>query len=115
MGPLQTTRKQFVASAKRACDASDSCALQSFSPEVALADGEIRAAYEGVLLQVVDAVAQGLEGGALAERRKRAWALLSILSGGVTFARAVENPQVSERIAKSVRGAALLAVRGSST
>ena len=58
---------------------------------------------------VAQAVADGLPGKDPAGRLQRAWALLSILSGGVTLARAVEDPATSEAIAAAVRKAALAA------
>jgi AcrR family transcriptional regulator len=101
----------FYLGYKRTCDLADSCALQSLSPEVGRSDPETRAAYEAGMLKVVEAVADGLEGGSLADRKKRAWALLSLLSGGVTLARAVEDEQISSKIAGSIRSAALKAAR----
>lgn len=102
----------FYLGQKRTCDLAESCALQSLSSEVARSDPEIKAAYEAGMLKVVDAIAQGLEGGTLPSRRKRAWALMSILSGGVTLARAVEDSQLSARVASSIRAVALNAARG---
>ena len=99
----------FYLGYKRVCELGDSCALQSLSPEVGRSDAETRSAYEAGMLKVADAVAEGLEGGTLAERRQRAWALLSILSGGVTLARAVADEEVSSGIADAVKSAALQA------
>ena len=64
--------------------------------------------------KVAAAVAEGLEGGTLAERKQRAWALLSILSGGVTLARAVADEGVSSGIAEAVRAAAIQAAGAAS-
>jgi AcrR family transcriptional regulator len=102
----------FYLGHKRTCDLGESCALQSLSPEVGRSDADIRAVYEAGMLRVVETVAEGLSGGAMEERKKRAWALLSILSGGVTLARAVADAKVSNRIAASVRSAALRAAEG---
>lgn len=104
----------FYLGYKRTCDLGESCALQSLSPEVGRSNPEIRAVYEAGMLKVVEAVAEGLDGGAPADRRTRALALLSLLSGGVTLARAVVDAQVSSGIAASVRSAALQAARGQS-
>lgn len=101
----------FYLGYKRTCELGDSCTLQSLSPEVGRSEPEIRSAYEAGMLKVVEAVAAGLEGGTLADRRKRAWAFLSLLSGGVTLARAVEDEKVSSKIASSIRSAALKAAR----
>lgn len=99
----------FYLGDKRVCDLGESCALQSLSPEVARteATASVRAAYEAGMQRVADAVADGLEDGTLASRNERAWALLSILSGGVTIARAVADKGLSEHIAQAVRTAAL--------
>jgi TetR/AcrR family transcriptional regulator, transcriptional repressor for nem operon len=96
---------------KRTCELGESCALQSLSPEVTRSAPEIKAAYEAAMLKVADTVAQGLGGETRASRRKRAWSLLSILSGGVTIARAVLDPELSAQIADSIRTAALVVAR----
>ncbi len=104
----------FYLGYKRVCGLGESCGLQSLSPEVTRSGGEIRSAYEAAMLKVIDAVAEGLEGGALPERRQRAWALLSILSGGVTLARAVADEGVSSGIADAVKAAAIQAAGAAS-
>jgi TetR/AcrR family transcriptional repressor of nem operon len=92
----------FYMSTKRTCELSDSCALQSLTPEVARAGSETQSAYKAEMLRVIDAIAEGLTNGPLAARRKTAWALVSILSGGVTLARAVDDSAVGTLIADSV-------------
>jgi AcrR family transcriptional regulator len=101
----------FYLGYKRTCDLGDSCTLQSLTPEVQRADSETKAAFEVRMNAVVRAVADGLAGGGnAADRLQRAWALLAILSGGVTLARAVSDPAASDAIAAAVRKAALAAV-----
>ncbi|PTB19580.1 TetR/AcrR family transcriptional regulator [Trinickia symbiotica] len=92
----------FYMGAKRTCDIGESCALPSFSPEVVRADFETRAAYEAELRRLIDEVSTGLAGGSGKERDDAAIALLAMLSGGVTLARAVADPALSERIARAV-------------
>ena len=46
----------FYMSVRRTCDLSESCALQSMTPEVARADADTKAAYEAEMVGVVDAV-----------------------------------------------------------
>jgi hypothetical protein len=94
-------------SAKRTCELGESCALQSLTPDVARANADTKAAYEAELLKVVEAVADGLQHGTLPVRRKTAWAILSILSGGVTLARSANDQKVSATIASTIKGAAL--------
>ena len=104
----------FYLGYKRVCDLGESCSMQSLSLEVARSDTDIRSAYEAGMVKVADAAAQGLEGGTLAERKQRAWALLSILSGGVTLARAVADEGVSSGIADAVKSAAIQAAGAAS-
>jgi len=76
-------------------DLACGCAMTTLSPEVARADPKTRAAYEAVMTEIADLVADGLVGGSRAERRARAWAMLGILIGGLTLARAVESREVA--------------------
>ena len=93
----------FYLSTKRTCELGESCALQSLTPEVARAGRATRAAYEAQLMRVVDAVAAGLPGKTSATRRKLAWTVLAALSGGVTLARAAEDPKVGGQIAGALK------------
>jgi TetR/AcrR family transcriptional repressor of nem operon len=105
----------FYLGHKRVCDLGESCALQSLTPEVQRADKKTRAAFEARMSLVAHAVADGLSGTNTARRLEQAWALLAILSGGVTMARAVHDPAVSAAIAAAVRKAALEAVAPDAT
>jgi len=97
---------------KRTCTLGEACALPSLSADVTRADAETRNAYTTEFLRVVEEMATGLAGdeqGNATPRRleDRAIALLALLSGGVTLARAVSDPVLSERIARAVERAAL--------
>jgi TetR/AcrR family transcriptional repressor of nem operon len=98
---------EFYMSVRRTCDLGQSCALQSLTPEVARADQDTKAAYEAEMLNVVEAVAEGLRPGTLPERRETAWAILALLSGGVTLARSAEAAAVGTQIAGAVKSAVL--------
>jgi TetR/AcrR family transcriptional regulator, transcriptional repressor for nem operon len=98
----------FYMSVRRTCDLGESCALQSMTPEVARAGHNTKAAYESEMLKVVEAVAEGLKHGTLPARRKTAWAILSLLSGGVTLARSAEDAKVGTQIASAVKNAVLV-------
>lgn len=102
----------FYLGQKRVCELGASCALQSLTSEVQRADDGIKAVFEAEIAGVVNAVADGLPGRSVKERRARAWALLSILSGGVTMARAVADKDVGAAIASACRAAALDACAG---
>ncbi len=97
----------FYMSVRRTCDLSESCALQSLTPEVARADHGTRTAYEAELLEVAEAVAQGLPNGSLPARRKTAWAILAMLSGGVSLARSAADPRIGAQIAAGIKSAVM--------
>jgi len=97
----------FYLGQKRVCELGSSCALQSLTSEVQRADDGIKTVFETEIAGVVGAVADGLPGRSAKERRARAWALLAILSGGVTMARAVADKDVGAAIASACRAAAL--------
>ena len=97
----------FYLGPKRTCEIGQSCALPSLSPEVMRAEDDTRAAYEAELRRIVGEVAAGLADGSAAQREDAAIVLLALLSGGVTLARAVPDPALSDRIAKAVGRAAL--------
>jgi AcrR family transcriptional regulator len=98
-------RQSFVAfylGPRRTCELGESCALPSLSPEVMRADDETREAYEKVLRSIIDEVSAGLRDLPGDDHDDRAIALLALLSGGVTMARAVRDPASAERIANAV-------------
>jgi TetR/AcrR family transcriptional regulator, transcriptional repressor for nem operon len=101
----------FYLGVKRTCDLGQSCALPSLSPDVMRADVDTRAAYEVELRRIIDEVAGGLTEGSPTQRRDEAIALLALLSGGVTMARAVADETLAERIALAVRKQALAMTR----
>ena len=103
----------FYMSVRRTCDLSESCALQSLTPEVARADHGTRTAYEAELLKVAEAVAQGLPNGPLPARRKTAWAILAMLSGGVSLARSASDPRTGAQIATGIKSAVMALAGGS--
>jgi TetR/AcrR family transcriptional regulator, transcriptional repressor for nem operon len=92
---------------KRTCDLGQSCALPSLSPEVMRADPATRHAYEEELRRIIEEVALGLSTRRGANRDETAIVLLALLSGGVTLARAVSDPALSDKIAQAVRKQAL--------
>ena len=98
----------FYLGFKRTCELDSACGLQALTPEVSRADVEFKIRYEAVMLQIVEAVAQGLpEREGAPSRQDRAWSLLALLSGGVTMARSLGQQQASDEIASSLRTIAL--------
>lgn len=78
----------------------EACALQNLTSEVARGDEALRVAFEAELARVLEAASDGPGG------RDEAIALLSLLTGGVSMARAVADPALSDEIAAAVRKAA---------
>ena len=97
----------FYLGEKRTCAVTDSCALQSLTGEVARADDTTRALYEKELRAVITATAEGMRGTTAKARRSEAIVTLALLSGGVSLARAVNDPALSEEIAKAIRASLL--------
>jgi TetR/AcrR family transcriptional repressor of nem operon len=93
----------FYLGEKRTCELTESCALQSLTGEVARADPTTRAAYEATLRGVMNAVAEGIDAPSAKARRQAAIVMLALLSGGVSLARAVNDPVFSDEIAAAIR------------
>jgi AcrR family transcriptional regulator len=104
----------FYLGERRICDLAESCALQSLTGEVARADEDVREAYGAALREVIETAAAGMASMTDVERRADAAALLALLAGGVSMARAVKDPVMSEEIVAAVRRAATLLEAGSS-
>jgi AcrR family transcriptional regulator len=96
----------FYLGERRTCDLAESCALQSLTGEIARADDAAREAYEAALREVIDTAGAGMGSADAATRRDDAIALLALLAGGVSMARAVKDPAMSDEIAAAVRRAA---------
>jgi len=103
-----TTFARFYMGQKRTCDLSESCALQSLTPEVGRADQAIRTLYESELLKIV----QSASGGTATQKPDQAmtdktWASLAMLVGGVSLARAVSDEKLSDEIATAIENAVI--------
>ncbi|MDX2504610.1 MAG: hypothetical protein QNL62_09065 [Gammaproteobacteria bacterium] len=81
--------------------------MATLSPEVVRADPEVHAAYEVKMKNIAELVALGLEGNSRDECRSRAWAMLGVLIGGLTMARAVKTCNATEEIVSSIQIAAI--------
>lgn len=90
---------RFYLGAKRKCELSESCALQSLSSEVARADEPTRAEFKTELLDVASIIAAGPVSEDAPADVDAALAALATLIGAVTLARAVDDKAIAERIA----------------
>lgn len=83
------------------------CAMTTLSPEVVRTKPELHAVYEEKMLAIVELMAKGLEGNSSEECVSRAWAVLGILIGGLTMARAVASNKIADQIAVSIANTAI--------
>ncbi|VAW65160.1 Transcriptional regulator, AcrR family [hydrothermal vent metagenome] len=88
-------------------DLACGCAMTTLSPEVVRAGPELHGNYEKKMKKIAELIANGLEGESKAERLARAWAMLGILIGGLTMARAVKTQKAADEIALSIRTSAI--------
>ena len=89
------------------CPLEESCAAQSISPEIMRADSQTKSIYQKELLNAINAIADGLTEIPLQNRIPKAWALLSILSGGVTLARSCNDDEIIKNIISGVKQSAI--------
>lgn len=90
---------KFYMGEKRQCNLNESCGLQSLSCEVARFDDDIKLVYEEELNKIIDNASKDL----LNEKdREKVLSNISMLIGGVTLARAVQNDSLANEISESV-------------
>lgn len=97
---------QYYLGAAHRGDLECGCAMASLTPEVVRFGAEVHGIFETKMARIADLVADGLDGGSDAARLARAWAMLSVLIGGINITRAMENAKMTENIAQSIRDAA---------
>lgn len=90
---------------KRTCDLTESCALQSLTPEVGRSDEAVRNVFETELLKIIELANNNVASAADQNAQEKTWANLAMLIGGVTLARAVNNPALANEIAGAIQNA----------
>ena len=101
---------RFYLGAKRSRDLSESCSLQSLSPEVARSDESVRVAFESGLREVAHVMVTGPPSPGAPREIDAACAALASLIGAVTLARAVNDANFADLIARSI-GQSLVGAR----
>lgn len=94
---------EYYLTNRRTCELGESCALQSLTNEVARSDPQTREAYQAELQRAIVELAAGMTTGSATGDRRKAIALLAILSGGISMARAVEDPALADEIISALR------------
>lgn len=87
---------KFYTSQKRTCDLTESCGLQSLTPEVSRSSDDVRDLFEAELLKIAELASDKQD-------KDKTWASLAMLIGGVTLARAVKNTELSNTIAEAIK------------
>jgi AcrR family transcriptional regulator len=85
------------------------CPMAALTSEVARSSPEFHTTYEKKMKQIANLAADGLAGTSDEDRRARAWAMLSVLIGGLNVARAVKSTKAADEIADAVKTAAIKA------
>lgn len=101
---------RFYLGPKRCADLTESCSLQSLSPELARAETEARAVFADGMNAVANAILSGPRSSGMPKSVDAAYAALATLAGAVTFARAVDDPSLALLIVNAA-GVALLGTR----
>ncbi|WP_298963881.1 TetR/AcrR family transcriptional regulator [uncultured Roseibium sp.] len=100
---------RYYLSAAHRQDRACGCAMTAMSPDVARADADTRALYDLKMDRIADLIARGLPGENTEDRRKSAWAFLSILIGALTTSRAIADESLAEEVAEATLPVALRA------
>jgi AcrR family transcriptional regulator len=90
---------EFYFGERMAAPLAQACALPTLTTDAARSDEATRLAYEAELEQIATTIAEGLTGG---DTRARAWALLALLAGGASMARAVSSGSLRQEIIAAV-------------
>jgi AcrR family transcriptional regulator len=83
------------------------CAMTTLSPEVVRTKPKLQRIYEDKMKEIVELMAQGIDGDSQAECLSKGWAILGVLIGGLTTARAVASTQTADQIAISIKNAVI--------
>lgn len=97
----------YYLSPEHRSDLACGCAMATLTPDVVRAGAPLNSLFEDRMKQIVSLIADGLNEGDLKDRESRAWAIITSLVGGLTFARAVADRKTADTIAESAKSAAL--------
>lgn len=90
---------------KRTCDLTESCALQTLTPEIGRSDETIREIFETELLKIIELANENLSQTqtAIQNANEKTIVNLAMLVGGVTLARAVKDEKLANEIANAIQ------------
>lgn len=97
----------FYLGQKLTCDLSEACSLPTLTPEVVRSNQAIRETYQVQISKVIETIAKGFPQIDTKARNQKAWAFISLLSGGVTTIRALSDEATSNEAINAIKVAAL--------
>lgn len=100
---------KFYMNQKRTCDLTESCLLQSLTPEIGRSDEAIRGIFETELLKIIKLANEGSSQTVDQGVNEKTLVNLAMLIGGVTLARAVKDEKLSNEIACAIQHAVIAA------
>jgi len=99
---LATVTRRYL-SRRHRDDIDGGCIVSVLLGEMPRQSPEVRAAFERGLVEAVDRVAPCVPAAATQSARDRALATMALFTGGIMLARAVEDPDLSDRILAACR------------
>ena len=93
----------FYLGQKLTCDLSEACSMPTLTPEVARSNQIIRETYQVQISKVIETIANGLPQMDSTVRSQKAWAFISLLSGGVTTIRALADEAISKEAVNAIK------------
>lgn len=94
---------EFYLTVRRRCAPDEACALQVMTSDVARLGPEAKKVFEAELRHVVDRMTVGTQPEDMQNERLRSLALLALLSGAVSLARACEDERLGDEIVEAAR------------
>lgn len=94
-------------SSRHASDVGGGCTFAALGPDMAKASLRAKQSYEARIHALVEIFAEGLRDGSKAVRRARAQYLISTMLGGLTFARAMSDPDARDAFLAHLRSSVL--------
>ena len=88
-------------------DLATGCAMTTLTPEIARQNSSLNTLYESKMQTIAGLMAKGLVGDD-AGTLNRAWAMLSIFTGGLNLSRAVASASVADQVANTVKETIIL-------
>lgn len=105
-GWVQAFADYYLGAAHRD-DLETGCAMTTLTPEIARQSSSLNVLYERKMQTIADLIAKGLVGDDTS-RMNRAWAMLSIFTGGLNLSRAIASNGVTEQVASTVKETVVL-------